>query len=215
MSLGSVLGNIGGNLLGAGIQAFSANKASQAQVAALGNAIQEQRRQFDLTREDFAPWRDTGTDALARIRSILQLGDQPEGAPRYSLEDDPILQSSLKFGIAEGTKALSRAARAGGMFNSGATAKALARYTTDYTNAKQNEAYGRLTGLAGMGQNATNSTALAGQNSANNISNFMVGQGNARGAAAIAQGNAFAGALGNIGNYLLGSQPETTRYLMG
>jgi hypothetical protein len=199
----------GGELVGAGINMYSANKAKQAQVAALGNAIQEQQRQYDLTRSDFAPWREVGTDAINRLRSVLQLGEQPEGTPRYSLEDDPILQSSMQFGIGEGTKALSRMARAKGMFNSGATAKALARYTTDYTNTKQNEAFGRLTGLADVGQRATGSVANAGQNTSNNISEYMIGQGNARGAAAIAQGNAFSGAISGIGNaaqrYLLGT----------
>ena len=133
---------------------------------------------------------------------------------KFTLEDfqnDPVTQASLQFGLDEGTKALSRMRRAQGTFNSGGTAKALTRFTTDYVGQQagasrdrfvqdQANIYNRLSNAAGMGQTAAQNTAQLGANFATNAGNIMIGQGNARGAASIAQGNAIAGGLNSAGN---------------
>ena len=61
----SVLGGISGKK--------AANKAAQQQNAANEAAIAEERRQFDLTRGDLAPYRETGTAANNRLAELLGL----------------------------------------------------------------------------------------------------------------------------------------------
>jgi hypothetical protein len=143
-------------------------------------------------------------------------GAGPEGdlLRKFTLDDfdnDPVIQKSLQFGLSEGTKALSRMRRGQGTFNSGGTAKALSRYTTDYVGQQagssrdrfvqdQTNVYNRLAGVAGTGQTAATNTAQLGAQTATNNANLNVGAANARGAASIAQGNAMTNALSQGGN---------------
>lgn len=73
---------IAGPLLGGIMGGRSADKASAAQQAADAAAIEEQRRQFDLSRADLAPWRDTGGAAVMRLGQLMGLGGPSGGAGR-------------------------------------------------------------------------------------------------------------------------------------
>lgn len=277
-------------MIGAGIQAHASRRASNAQAEAEFKALQENQRQYDISREDLAPWRESGGDAVTKLREKLGLGDprqysaaaasikkptladaQQEHLQRhvaqygkgydkssdmaakdaavksifdrmmgeyeqklasmpasslvpsddfgslnkkFTLDDfdnDPVIQKSLQFGLSEGTKALSRMRRGQGTFNSGGTAKALNRFTTDYVGQQagasrdrfiqdQTNTFNRLSGVAGTGQTAARDTATLGAQTATNAGNIMMSGANARGAASIAQGNAYSNAFSNIGN---------------
>lgn len=128
------------------------------------------------------------------------------------LANDPVYNSGLQFGMDEGTKALERHAAATGSYDSGAGAKAIARFANDYGSTKaadsrsrfvedQNNAFGKLSSIAGMGQGSTNVGVSAGANNASNISSLISGQGNANAASSIAAGNAVAGGANSVGNY--------------
>ena len=203
--------SVGGNLLGGMMQSDSAEDAANIQAASGDRAIAEQARQYNQTRTDFAPYRDTGSDAVLRIRDLLGLGT-PSGSSdfgslnrRFTVSDflnDPVTQLSLDYG----RKGIERNLGAMGMRKSGLMLKGLQDYAGTRAAESSSRFYGdqdrifnRLSGVAGTGQSATNSVAGAGQNSANNIGNIMTGVGNARGAASIAQGNAWGNAFGNIG----------------
>lgn len=208
-----------GQIISAITGANAAGDALDAQLGATNAAIAEQRRQFDLTRSDFAPYRDAGTKAITSL-SDQTVGPNAPLTRRFTMEDldaDPVYQASLRFGLDEGQKAIERRARATGTFGSGGTLKELQRYTTDYTGAKAGEAfnrfqtegtniYNKLAGVAGTGQTAANTVAQAGQNTANNVSQTLVGQGNARGAASIAQANAITGGINNLANFYQNQQ---------
>lgn len=62
-------------------QSSAAGKAAGAQREATEMSVEEQRRQFDLTRSDFAPYREVGTSALYALAKLygLPTGDTGGG----------------------------------------------------------------------------------------------------------------------------------------
>lgn len=128
------------------------------------------------------------------------------------LQNDPVYQAAYQSGLDMGNKQLTTALGAAGTSQSGGAAKALARYASDYTAQKGNDAFNRfqvtqgvprnfLSSLAGIGQQATNQVQGAGMNYANNASNIMMQAGQNAGAAQLAQGNIWGGAVQGIGNW--------------
>lgn len=123
------------------------------------------------------------------------------------LANDPVYQNGLQFGLDQGVQGINRQAASRGGLNSGATLKALARFTTDYGSTKAGDSYNRFTndqgniynklaGLNGTAQTASNQIQASGQNMVNNVGNNLIGAGNARASGYISTGNALAGALG-------------------
>jgi len=80
---------IGGSLLSASMAKDAAGEASDAQVAGGDRATAEQRRQYDLTRSDTAPFLKTGTDANKRLAYLLGLTD-PSGTTTSSTSGKPV-----------------------------------------------------------------------------------------------------------------------------
>lgn len=76
---GALIG-AGASLLGGALASSGAKKAAKAQSAADQAAIAEQRRQYDTSREDLAPYRQVGTGALNQLASLYGL-PQYAGAP--------------------------------------------------------------------------------------------------------------------------------------
>ena len=64
-------GTIGSALIGAN----SASKAAKAQASAADAATAEERRQYEQSREDLAPYRQSGSAAMGRISDLLGLED--------------------------------------------------------------------------------------------------------------------------------------------
>lgn len=124
------------------------------------------------------------------------------------LNADPVYNSGLKFGLDRGTEGINSRALASGMYDSGATLKALTQFGNDYGSTKANESFNRynvandsifnkLSGISGTGQVATNQVASAGTNAANNISENITGAGNARAAGIVGGANAWGNAATN------------------
>ena len=65
--------SVGTSLLGSAMQSGSSGQAQQAQQKGTDAAIAEQRRQYDRTRSDNAPYLATGTAANRRLASLLGL----------------------------------------------------------------------------------------------------------------------------------------------
>lgn len=183
-------------LAGTVIQSGAASDAAQAQTDATNASIGEQRRQFDLTREDYAPYREAGKRGLAQYETEI---GQPVTAA------DVMQDPGYQFGLTQGQTALDRKIAAMGGRVSGAALKAASRYGTDYATTGYNAAYqrrqdrlNRLAALAGIGQSATGSSAQAGMNMANNVSGMLTAQGDASAASRLAQGNIWGGAANQI-----------------
>jgi len=202
---------IGSAILGAA----SSRSAAKTQVGAADRAAELQKSQFEQTREDQAPYRAAGYNALAEMQRTA--GNVP-GAFKFGAGDftaDP----GYGFRFSEGQKALDRAAAARGGTMSGAALKAATRFGQDmgsqeYGNAynraltsyntgvaSENQLYNRQAALSGIGQTSTNLVGQAGQNYANNAGNLMTSGAAANAAGQVGMANAFTGGLGTYLNY--------------
>lgn len=187
-----VTATIGSALIGSD----SSRKAANTQADTTREGIAEQRRQYDLTREDYAPWRSAGVNALQSLAT--DINGNPTAA---EVMQDP----GYQFGMEQGQQALDRKASASGGRVSGAALKAASRFGTNYASTGYNAAYqrrqdrlNRLQALAGIGQTATAGSAMAGANMANQVSNMQTGLGNARAGAIMNQGQVWANAGNNL-----------------
>jgi hypothetical protein len=74
---------IAASLIGGALQSGSASNASGAQAAAEQAKIDEQRRQFDLSRSDYMPRIRTGNAALEKLAGMLGLSAPATGGTSY------------------------------------------------------------------------------------------------------------------------------------
>jgi len=215
---------IGGSmLLGGYLASESSSDAAETAARASGQAsdasVAEQRRQYDLSRADQAPFLTAGTGAINRLAPGVGYGGEFGSAMPFDFQysEDP----GAGFRLAEGVKAIDRSAAARGGLLSGATLKGVQRYGQDlgsqeYGNAfnryvtrfnaqtgERNQLYNRLAGVAGTGQTATNQIGAQGANMAGNIGNAYMtnaaNQGNAAMAAAGQRQSAFGGTANMLG----------------
>jgi hypothetical protein len=166
----------------------SSRRAAQAQQQSDAAAIAEQRRQFDLSRQDAQPWMQAGQNALA------------------TLQDPNAFQQSPGFNFMQqqGMQGIERSAAARGGAASGNALKALAQFNTGLAQQDYGNWWNRQAGLAGVGQNAMQNVNALGQNSANNISGLMQSSGAARASGIMGSANSIGGALNSgLNNYLL------------
>jgi len=187
----------GAVVVGSVIASNAAGDAADAQSESSANSIGEQRRQFDLTRSDYAPYREAGTKALGQLQTDIN-------APVTSA--DVMSDPGYQFGLKQGQLGLDRKAAAGGGRVSGAALKSASEYATNYATAGYGAAYqrrqdrlNRLASLAGLGQTATSGSATAGASASNAITGIVGAQGDATGAARLAQGNIWGNAVNQIG----------------
>lgn len=125
------------------------------------------------------------------------------------LNNDPVYQNGLKFGLDQGIGAINARAMANGSSDSGSALKELTRYGNDYGSTKANDSFNRfgvqknriydyLSGAASTGGSSANATVQAGQNASNNISSNILSAGNARSAGITAGNNSFQNTLSNL-----------------
>ncbi len=67
-----IIGPVAGALIGSD----SAGDAADAQAGAAAASTAEQRRQYDLTRQDYAPWRSAGTASINQLAMLLGLNPE-------------------------------------------------------------------------------------------------------------------------------------------
>jgi len=183
---------MGGSAL---LGASASRSAAKAQAGAADRAADLQAEQYYQTREDQAPWREAGVNALARQRQLMGLGeDQGTGgfgryAQDFGMQDyqeDP----GYRFRLSEGMKALGNQASARGGMISGQTMKGMQDYAQGSASQEFNNAFNRyqtnrsnqlnpLQSLSGGGQTATSLMGAAGQNYANQAGEAYMGKGNA------------------------------------
>lgn len=204
MPIGAVLG--GTAIIGAGTQIISGNKAAKAQQQGAQTAadaseratqaqIAEQRRQYDQTRADYTPYRETGYKALDTLAGLYGVGGTKID-PTAALEATP----GYQFQRDQGLLAIDRSNSARGILNSGGADKARIRYASGLAASNYDTYANRLASLAGVGQSATGATAAAGQGAANAISSAFGANGANQAQAATAAGNARASSYANTGS---------------
>jgi hypothetical protein len=187
----------------------AAKDAARLQQDGAKEAIAETRRQYDLSRADLAPWRESGQAALGQINTGLQTGgDFNRDFTIGDFQKDP----GYQFRMDEGRGALEGSASARGGLLSGGTGKALERYGQDYAsgeysnaynrfNNDRNQRFNRLASIAGVGQTATNTTVGAGANASRDVADATIGAANAAAAGRVGQANALTSGVESLGNF--------------
>ena len=191
-----VVGAVGGAL----VSSSAAKSAASTQAEAARQAGDTQLQMFEEGREDTAPWREAGVNALKTLTEKIAAGPgQYKESPGY------------QFRLGEGTKAIERSAAARGNLLSGATGKALTRFGQDYaTGDYQNflaNYYASLNpyqSLSGVGQTTAGQTAALGTQTGANIGATTIAAGQAQAGGTIGQANAITGGLNSgVNNYLM------------
>lgn len=199
---------IGGSaLIGAASSIFGSSKAADAQKQAAMMAIAEQRRAEKVAREDLAPYREAGARATEELESRLPFLTSPIEMTQENLEKTP----GYQFTRDQGLKAVQNSAAARGLGVSGAALKGASTFATGLANQtykdqfaleniNRENAYTRLMGVIGAGQNSAARTGMNTMQAATNSSNALLGAGNAQASA----WNIAGGAGAKLGNDLAG-----------
>lgn len=186
-------------LLGGGSQKKAINQATAAQVDAYNKGIAEQRRQYDQTRQDFAPYVGAGTAALPKIMDLLGLnGPDKAQAAIDALKQSPVFTSLYDTG----KEAVLQNASATGGIRGGNTEGALANFGANTLSSVLTDQLSRLGGLAGLGEGATDSVAGFGQNTAAAVTKLLGDIGGANASKFLAKGGITAGMWNSAGSFL-------------
>jgi hypothetical protein len=213
---------------GALITSSGAQSAANTQASAANNATDAQTAMYQQTVANEQPYMNAGNTALSTLND--KMGALNTAMPIMPSVNNTNWQQYISpaynFQLQQGDQALqnSQAAQDGAL--SGSALKGLINYNqnfanTAYTNAmstfqnqyntqfneyqNQNQnIYGRLAGLAQLGQNAASSTGMTGAGMAGGIANTITGAGNAQAAGTIGSANAITGGINNgMGYYMM------------
>ena len=190
------IGSIAGSALSSRAQSKAASSAAASQTASAEMGIEEQRRQFDRVQELLAPYVSAGNDALSGQLGLLGLGGpEAQQAAIARIEGGPQMAAMQQ----QGENAILQNASATGGLRGGNTQGALAQFRPQLLSSLIDQQYGRLGGLAGMGQASAAGVGAAGQAMGNNVSQLFAQQGAAQAASSLAQGRASGNMFGQIG----------------
>ena len=169
--------------------AYMAKKSADKQTDALrqgqDTATAEQRRQYDLSRADFAPWREAGVNALGQLEDPVE---NFYASPDY------------EFRRSEGLR------DTGNMFNmkggGGNAMKGVTGFASNLASGEFGNWFDRTFAQSEAGRGATGTTAHLGANAANNIGGYAMNTGmniaGAQGQKYENINNALVGGVGNL-----------------
>ncbi len=183
--LGGPAGALIGSQIGGGLDASSAaQEAAGIQAGAARSGIAEQRRQFDLSRQDTAASRAAGDEALAQQRALLGLGSPEEQeASMARFTESPgqqFMRNQQERSLLRNTAAIG--GLGGGNVRTALQEQAFGRAQTDFSNQ-----FNRLGALRAGGQAATAESGRLGAGMAGNIANLQASQGAARASGILGQ----------------------------
>jgi hypothetical protein len=198
---------VGGSVVTGVMGADAAKSAARTQAASADRAMAQEREMYDLSRQDLAPYRETGYTALRDIEGMKPFLTSQFGPDQFEQYLDP----SMAFRQRLGEQSTARLANVGGGALSGNTLRALTDYgqglaSTEYGNAfnrfqdERTNIYNTLANIAGMGQGAVNTGVNRGQSFAGQMTGLTTGQGAALAGGQIGAANAYGGAAQNVGN---------------
>ena len=182
-----------GNLFGLGGSDAGA-QAGQLEAASSRNAIEELRRQFDITQGNIQPFLDVGTQALPGLAQASTTGGLEQRLAELANTD--IFRTLSE----ERTRAVQNQLSAGGQTRSGTGLLEAGRVPTDILLFLEQLTGNRLANLAGSGQNAAIGLGSLGAQNAGNIAGLTQDIGRARGAGLIVDQQADAARTGQFLN---------------
>ncbi len=181
-------------------QKGAAEDAAAAQTASSQQGIAEQQRQFDAVQKLLAPYVNSGSGAVTAQQNLIGLGGNAEQQKAIDA-----LKNSAQFGelTRQGENSILQNASATGGLRGGNVQASLAQFRPQLLSQMIEQQYGRLGGIAQLGQASAAGQASAGLQTGSNIANLYGQQGAAQAGNALANGQANAnfasGIAGNIG----------------
>lgn len=148
---------------------------------------------FMLQRQIDGEWRDTG-----RTFDTFQDGNAHLDSFRQDWTDDP----GYQFRLAEGQKAMDRAAAARGLSLSSGTLKGMADWNQGMASQEFGNVFNRLASIGTGGQTATGQQIGAGLNYANNVGQNALAAGQARASGYQGINNAVQGGIDGMFNIM-------------
>lgn len=188
-----LVGMIGASVGGSLVQASAANRAAQSQEALGREQLEVQERMFEQSREDLAPYRESGLPAVNALNYYLGVGARPDDPNFVGFQETP----GFLYAMDQGRRAVDASAAARGGLFSGATIQAQTDRAVGMANQEFGNYLSRLEGTATRGQNAAAQSATVNTNNAQMQSNTLGQIGNAQAAGAIGVGNAINGGIQN------------------
>jgi hypothetical protein len=167
----------GATLVSGAMSAEASRKAAKTQRRGAESGIAEQRRQFDITQEQMAPFREAGVSALGQQQALLGLGTPEEQQAAMAAFAETPGQQFLR---GQQERALLRNAAAIGGLGGGNVRTALQQQAFGRAATQFGEFQNRLAALSGTGQTATTATGQFGAQAAGNIANLQAAAGQAR-----------------------------------
>lgn len=181
-----VIGDIAGAIIGGN----ASKKAAKAQEKSTQRGIAEISRQYDLTRQDFAPWRAEGATAIGKMGEMLKPGYDHTTSPGY------------EFRLGEGMRTVENSAAAKGILQSGGTLKGLMRYGQGVAAEDFNDQFNRQASVAAGGQQVNTTLGALGAQKAGGIAELFTQGGNAKASGYVGQANAWINGISNFDNRL-------------
>jgi len=187
----------------AGIGAVASLAGGLMQSQAVGKGQAAAQAALAQSREDLAPWRETGANALT-VAGNLAGANGPDAA--QTALGDFYTSPGYQWRLDEGMRTVDSAAAARGMLRSGSTLKEEQRHAQGLASQEFENYYNRLYNLSGQGLTA----GQAGAGIAANSANAALGGANAQSSI---YGNT-ASALGTVAGGLV-SNPQFQGWLGG
>lgn len=161
--------------------------------------MDEQRRQFEVTRGDYQPYLQAGTSALGQQGDLVGLnGSGVQASAIEALRASPLFQSLFRTG----EEAVLQNSSATGGLRGGNTQRGLADFGSDLLAQTIERQLAQLGGISGRGQAAVGDVSNFGANMSNNIGNILGQQGQVRAGGLLTRGGITAGMWNNAGGFL-------------
>lgn len=171
-----------------------ASKAAKTSADAAKRDAKMQMEMFNTTRNDLAPFRQTGVAALGQMAKLY-------GLPQYDASGKQVADAGqadysafmdspdYKFAFDEGMRAVNAGLAARGLSNSGRAMKELTRYGQGAASQQLGNYVNRLAAMAGVGQTATTNTGQLGASAAAQAGQSIQAAGDARASGYLARAN--------------------------
>ena len=137
------------SLMGTMVASRSASKAGRMALEGQQGAMAQREKFFDIGREDLAPYREIGNEAVDKMRSVFLEGNMDEffESPDYG------------FRVSEGEKALERKQGQSGSRFGGKALKDAVRFGQEAGSQEFNNFFNRLRSISGLGASAAAGSA--------------------------------------------------------
>jgi len=185
----------GAAVVGAGASIAASNKAAKTakQTAATNNALQQ--GVYNENKATLAPFVNQGNLVTSTVNGLLGLGDSAAAAKAF---DTFKASTGYASRLEEGQAGVNAALGVSSLRDSGAAAKAAAKFNQNFASNEFGSYLGALQGQQALGLSAASAQAGVGTNYANAVSGNNNAAASVQANAALSNANSINGALGSV-----------------